>query len=117
MNSAPSSSSAASSPPGHRPTFICLRSWKEYGGPRHVRFDSSADLPLRGQMHLYFLTPDEFEHPSRENYPGATWSSADLLARVRPAYGILLEEPHGYARDLMERWEYAPDIRLQVASQ
>ena len=29
-------------------------------GPRHVSYGSTTALPLRGRLHLYFLTPEEF---------------------------------------------------------
>ena len=70
-------------------------------GPRHVSYGSTAALPLRGRLHLYFLTPDEFEQPHPEPVPGQPWSSAQLLSRVRPAYAILLEEPYEYAHTIM----------------
>jgi len=70
-------------------------------GPRHVSYGSTAALPLRGRLHLYFLTPEEFEHPRPEPVPGQPWSSAQLLSRVRPAYAVLLEEPNDYAHDIM----------------
>jgi len=62
---------------------------------------------LRGRLHLYFLTPEEFEQPRPEPVPGQTWSSAQLLSRVRPAYAILLEEPYDYAHDVMAGLEGA----------
>lgn len=74
-------------------------------GPRHVSYGSTAALPLRGRLHLYFLTPEEFEQPRPEPVPGQTWSSAQILSRVRPAYAVLLEEPYDYAHDVMARLE------------
>ena len=32
-------------------------------GPKSVVFASSPELPLRGQMRLYLVTPEEFEQP------------------------------------------------------
>lgn len=74
-------------------------------GPRHVSFGSTHDLPLRGQLHLYFLLPSEFERPSNVSVPGQPWSSADLLTQVRKAYAIMLEEPNDYATGIMARIE------------
>lgn len=74
-------------------------------GPRHVSFGSTDDLPLRGHLALYFLLPSEFERPSNTSVPGQSWSSADLLTRVRRAYAIMLEEPNDYASSIMARVE------------
>ena len=79
-------------------------------GPRHVSFGSTSDLPLRGQLHLYFLLPSEFERPSGAPVPSHTWSSADLLAQVRRAYAIMLEAPNDYAASIMARVENSPVI-------
>lgn len=74
-------------------------------GPRHVSFGSTNDLPLRGQLHLYFLLPSEFERPSGASVPGQSWSSADLLTQFRRAYAVMLEEPNDYASGVMARME------------
>ncbi len=80
---------------------------EDWEGPRHVGFTNTEALPLRGRLELYFLTPEEFEHPSRKPLPDKEWSSADLLARVRNAYTIVTEDPSNYASDIMARYEDA----------
>ena len=72
-------------------------------GPRHVSYGSTPALPLRGRLHLYFLTPEEFEQPRPEAVPGQPWSSAQLLSRVGLAYAVLREEPNDYAHNIMSR--------------
>ena len=81
-----------------------VEGWK---GPRHVIFASTEALPLRGRLELYFLTPEEFEHPTDQPVPGKGWSSADLLARIRNAYTIVTESPAYYASRTMARYDDA----------
>ena len=45
-------------------------------GPRHVSYGSTEALPLHGRLHLYFLTPEEFEQPSPEPVPEQPWSNS-----------------------------------------
>jgi hypothetical protein len=78
---------------------------EEWSGLRFAEFGSTPALPLRGLLHLYFLTPEEFESPRPDKLAGTSWSSAELLERVLPAYAILDEEPFGYAFDVMSRLE------------
>ena len=66
-------------------------------GQRHVSYSSTASLPLRGRLHLYFLTPEDFEHPAD--------TVLELLMQVRQAYAILLEEPNDYAYQVMSQLE------------
>ncbi len=82
----------------------------DWQGPRHVNYGSTAALPLRGRLHLYFLTPEEFEQPRPEPVPGQPWSSAQLLSRIRPAYAVLREEPNDYAHRIMARLEEMPVV-------
>ncbi len=79
-------------------------------GPRHVSFGSTRDLPLRGQLHLYFLLPSEFERPRTAPLPGQSWSSAGLLTQVRQAFAVMLEEPNDYAAGIMAQMENSPEI-------
>jgi hypothetical protein len=81
-----------------------------WDGPRHARFGSSTSLPLRGQLNLYFLLPSEFESPDTSPLPGETFSSAELLSRVRNAYAILLEKPNDYAFSRIARLDEAPRV-------
>ena len=82
-----------------------------WNGRRHAAFTSTAALPLRGQLHLYFLTPEEFENPQATLLPEESWSSAELLDRVRQAYAIVYEAPSAYALNVMVKL----DSRLFVA--
>jgi hypothetical protein len=72
---------------------------EDWQGQRSVVFASSAALPLRGQMRLYLITPEEFEQP--ENL--ADFSTRSLLERVRAGYDVIYEDPSGYARDILAR--------------
>lgn len=79
-----------------------------WSGLRFAEFGSTPALPLRGLLHLYFLTPEEFKTPRPDTLAGTSWSSADLLERVLPAYAILFEQPLGYAAEILERLEDRP---------
>ena len=66
-------------------------------GQPFVVFASSAELPLRGELRLCLVTPEEFEHPN-----GPKWSSQSrLMDRVREGYDVIYEDPPGYARDIL----------------
>lgn len=65
-------------------------------GPRSVVFASSPELPLRGELRLYLLTPEEFE----DGVSKAASKNRDLLNRVREGYDIIYESPAGYVRHL-----------------
>jgi hypothetical protein len=73
-----------------------------WSGPRLLTFSGSADLPLRGQLRLYVLTPEEFERPgSVADLDMRRWIT-DLVARVRQGYQVVLQSPGGYAREVLE---------------
>ena len=64
-------------------------------GEKSVTFSSSEALPLRGQLRLHLLTPEEFE----EADGGMHLTEKRLLERVREGYEIVYEDPPGYARN------------------
>lgn len=66
-------------------------------GQTSVAFASSAELPLRGQLRLHLLTPEEFERP--ENLK--RFSKKRLMDRVRAGYDVVYEDPPGYARNIL----------------
>src|SRR4051794_36394434 len=69
-----------------------VEDWK---GSHYFEFGSTADLPLRGKLRLYFLRPEELVDPSRtEPKKDIPWTRA-LLERVREGYQILVEIPAG----------------------
>jgi len=68
-------------------------------GPRSVVFASSPELPLRGQLRLYLLTPAEFERP--ESFTDL--STRSLMERVREGYDVIYETPSSYARDILSQ--------------
>jgi hypothetical protein len=67
---------------------------ENWQGPRSVVFASSSELPLRGELRLYLLTPEEFE----DGVGNAVSAERDLLNRVREGYDVIYENPAGYAR-------------------
>ncbi len=68
-------------------------------GQASLIFESTAELPLRGVLCLYFLTPEEFEHPERLDSP----FKRRLMDRVREGYDIVYEDPPVYGLDTLER--------------
>ncbi len=75
-------------------------------GPRSVSYGSTEALPLRGRLNLYFLTPEEFEHPAAAAPAGQTIPSLTLLRQVQPAYAVLLENPSDYANQVLSRPDF-----------
>ena len=72
---------------------------ENWQGPKSVVFGTSAELPLRGQLRLYLLTPEEFERP--ESF--SDLSNRSLVERVREGYDVIYENPSNYARDILAR--------------
>lgn len=79
-----------------------VEGWDSSRQGRLGEFQSTAELPLRGRLRLYFLAPHEFENtgsiPDEEE---RRWVH-DLRERVARGYEILLEIPPGYARRTLE---------------
>lgn len=64
-------------------------------------YESSPELPLRGQLRLYILTPEEFADPqSIADEMERRWVR-DLLAQVLQGYDILQESPLGFAQRVL----------------
>lgn len=78
----------------------------DWQGPRFAGYGSTEALPLRGRLNLYFLTPEEFEHPTAAVPVGQTVSSLEILRQVQPAYAVLLENPSDYANQVLSRPNY-----------
>jgi hypothetical protein len=79
-------------------------------GTRFGRFSGPAELPLRGELRLYFLTPEVFENPVLIEDPEERRWVEDLLDRVRAGYEIITELPSGWVRSVLDRPEprYSP---------
>lgn len=84
----------------------------DWQGTRSVSYGSTEALPLRGRLNLYFLTPEEFEHPTMAVPAGQNVSSLEILRQVQPAYAVLLEDPSDYANQVLSR----PYYFLETAS-
>ena len=70
-------------------------------GPASVTFASSEELPLRGQLRLNLLAPQDFENKVSEMEA----SKKRLLEHVREGYNIIYENPPGYARGVFDKRE------------
>jgi hypothetical protein len=75
-----------------------IEGWQE---KRLAVASDSAELPLRGQLRLFFLTPAEFENPAVIEDPVQQQWTRDLLDRVHRGYEIFYETPPDYARDIL----------------
>lgn len=83
---------------------------EDWNGPKSVTFSSSEALPLRGQLRLHLLTPEEFEGAGS----GAYSDNRQLLDRVREGYDIVYEDPPGYARNAFAgRWRSSQSNPLE----
>ena len=76
-------------------------------GPASVTFSSSQELPLRGQLRLHLLTPEEFEGKASKMH----FTKKRSLNRVREGYDIIYEDPPGYARNV-----FAQGVRSGLSS-
>ncbi len=79
-----------------------VEGWDSLRQGRIGEFLSSAELPLRGRLRLYFLAPEEFEDPGTIVDPAERQWVRDLGERVARGYEIILETPAGYARRTLE---------------
>jgi hypothetical protein len=77
-----------------------VEGWEE---KRFGRFSRAEDLPLRGELRLYFLTPREFEDPSVIQVPEERKWVEELLERVRQGYEVVMESPPGWAPRVLDR--------------
>ena len=69
-------------------------------GQSSVTFSSSEALPLRGQLRLHLLTPEEFE----ESDGGMHLTEKRLLERVREGYEIVYEAPPRLCTEHIRSW-------------
>lgn len=77
-----------------------IEGWED---KRFGEFSRSEDLPLRGSLRLYFLTPEEAENPAViEDAEEQKWVR-ELLERVRKGYEVIMESPPGRARRLLDQ--------------
>src|SRR5207248_1895739 len=71
-------------------------------GKRFGEFAGSAQLPLRGRLRLYFLTPEVFRNPALIDDPEERRWVEDLLERMRAGYEIIMEIPPGWVRGVLD---------------
>jgi len=70
---------------------------------RFGRFTRTDELPLRGELRLYFLTPQEFQNPEVIQEAEERQWVKQLLERVRQSYEIVMESPPGWAQQVLDR--------------
>lgn len=71
-------------------------------GNRMLVFSGSPQLPIRGQLRLYLLTPEDFENPQGIRDEAERRWALSLLDRLRRGYVIQLQVPPGYAREVLQ---------------
>lgn len=76
---------------------------QDWQGERFGQFSRSTDLPLRGDLRLYFLTPEVFTNPAVIKDAQERQWVEDLLNRVRAGYEIIMEIPAGWVRPVLDR--------------
>lgn len=75
---------------------------EEWHGPRLATFSGTSTLPLRGRLHLYFVSPQEFRSPSViTDTEDREWIFG-LVERVREGYQVIFEQPSGFVRRILE---------------
>ncbi len=84
-----------------------VEGWDAARSGRVAEFSSSSELPLRGKLRIYFLSPEEFERPEVILDPAErAWVSA-LLQRVTSSYELVYQVPIDYARNTLSRQDKA----------
>ncbi len=69
-----------------------VEGWK---GKRYFEFQSTAALPLRGELRLYLIRPEELLHPeATEPAEDRPWVEG-VLQRVRAGFEVVMEQPPG----------------------
>lgn len=67
-------------------------------GKRLWAFSGPGELPLRGELRLYVVAPEEFEKPAViEDLEERQWVE-ELLQRVRQEHQIIMDTKPGWAR-------------------
>jgi hypothetical protein len=79
-----------------------IEGWDSATQGRYGEFVSTATLPLRGGLRLYFLSPQEFEAPGDIGDEAEQRWVYDLKDRLSQGYEIVMEAPPGYARRILE---------------
>lgn len=76
-----------------------------WDGPSQAIFPSTTDFPLRGQLRLHILTPQEFENAHGiEDSKERDWA-LQLLESVRKGFKIIYENPSRYLDSVWNRAE------------
>lgn len=70
-------------------------------GKRLWPFSSTPELPLRGQLRLHFLTPEEFENPGLVQEPDEQAWVRELLERVHHGYEIVMDRSPGWVQRVL----------------
>jgi hypothetical protein len=74
-----------------------------WNGARVAEFDSTADLPLRGKLRLYFSSPEDFQDPKRIEDPTERQWVEDLIERVRARHEVIVQARPGLVEAMLAR--------------
>ena len=81
--------------------------WSPLDGeePMATEFASSAHLPLRGRLYYVAVSPEDFEHLSREGH--------HLLREIAAEYEVVSERDPGYVSGVLSRARH-PRVALRA---
>ena len=78
-----------------------LEVFDAWQGMPYAEFDSSADLPLRGKLRLYFLSSEDFENPNAiKDEARRNWTK-ELLQIVWQAREVIISSPLNYVESAL----------------
>jgi hypothetical protein len=87
---------------GNSAVIELLEVVEEWRDKRLWQFSSTEELPLRGQLRLYFLTPEEFEDPSViQDAEERKWVE-ELLQRVRRGYEVIMGKDREWVSEVLD---------------
>ena len=67
-----------------------------WSGQRAMRFTSSSELPLRGELTVYLVSSEEFENPSLIESEQDRQRFETILNLVRKGFRLVIDRPSGY---------------------
>lgn len=83
-----------------------LEVFDAWQGSHYAELDSSAGLPLRGKLRLYFLSSEEFENPNSIKDEARRNRTKELLRIVRQAREVIVSSPLNYVESELSPAKY-----------
>jgi hypothetical protein len=76
---------------------------KDWDGPNSASFDSTAQLPLRGRLNIFFISPEEFEAPLSIEDKADRLSVLTLMEDVLEGYVVIHEHRTRYVEQCLSK--------------